>query len=156
MGKQFRFLETIPNFLLYFLFCGCVLSILLSGAKVYQRISGNLEKQFSVTTCASYITAKIRHYDAMGNVSVGKLGQEECLIFREEIEEQPYVTYLYCHEGNLKELFCAEDTSFSPQAGERIMPMEALRFELKDNMLLFSCEAENSVASSAIYLQCAE
>lgn len=156
MERPFRFLEIIPNFLLYFLFCGGILSILLSGARVYQEISAGLEEQFSVTTCASYLTAKLHHYDAAGRISVGTLDDTECLLLQEEIAGRAYTTYLYCYEGELKELFCAADAAFSPQDGETIMPMDQLVWVLQDGLLSFRCAAGEDVASAAVHLQCAE
>lgn len=154
MGKHFRTLETIPSFLLLMLFLGCMLAVLLSGARVYQNISTNLEQQFGTTTCISYITAKARHYDTTDGISTEKLGDTEALAFWEIIDNEPYVTYLYCHEGSLKELFCAGSMDFDPQSGATIMPMEQLDFQLEDGLLTFSCTVDGHTAASSVDLQC--
>ena len=73
MGSKSRLLETLPNFLLFFLFACCMFLVLLSGAKLYKNVSGVMEEQFSVNTCVSYVTAKVRHYDTIDSVSVGKI-----------------------------------------------------------------------------------
>ena len=156
MKKQVQIKETIPALLLLFLFCCCMMAVLLSGAKIYQRISANLDQQFSATTCVSYITAKARHYDTVGGITQKKLGQTDALAFLETIEGERYLTYLYCYQGNLMELFCAEDAALSPEDGEKIMPMEELRFHWEDDLLFLSCRAQAHTASTTICLQASE
>lgn len=153
MGSKSRLLETLPNFLLFFLFACCMFFVLLSGAKLYQNVSGVMEKQFSVNTCISYMTAKARHYDTTDSIALGKIGDTEALLLKEEINNEYYVTYLYCHEGNLMELFCKESLKMEPESGQIIMPLDTLTFSLEEGFLSFSCEAEGEEAEAAVYLQ---
>ena len=37
MGSKSRLLETLPNFLLFFLFSCCMFFVLLSGARLYKN-----------------------------------------------------------------------------------------------------------------------
>lgn len=153
MKKHFRLLETVPGFILLSLFAGCMLAVLLGGATVYRSISGNMEEQFGVATCAGYLTAKLRHYDAQGSVSTDTFGEGDCLVLRESIGEETYVTYLYCSGGNLMELFCMEGAALDPEAGEVIMPMDALELESDGRVLSFSCQEKGLTASGAVCLQ---
>ena len=156
MGSKSRLLETLPNFLLFFLFASCMFFVLLSGAKLYKNVSGVMEEQFSVNTCVSYVTAKTRHYDTTGAVSVGQIGEEEALLLKEEINGEVYYTYLYCYEGNLMELFCSADTEFLPADGQVIMPLDTLDFTMEKGLLTFSCESAGEHAESAVFLQSRE
>lgn len=153
MKKHFRLLETVPGFVLLSLFLGCMLAVLLGGATVYRGISQNMEEQFGVATCSSYITAKIRHYDVQGSILTGTFGEGDCLVLREKIEGEIYVTYLYCSGGNLMELFCTEEAAMSPEDGEVIMPMDRLELELDDRVLSFLCEERGRTAFGAVCLQ---
>ena len=154
MGKQSRLLEILPNVLLFFLFTCCMFAVLLTGAKLYRSTSAVMEEQFSVTTCVSYVTAKARHYDTAEGLSLGNIGEEESLILQEEINGKTYTTYLYCHEGNLMELFCGADFKAKPSDGQVIMPLDTLDFVLDGNLLSFSCEAEGERAEGIVALQC--
>jgi len=156
MGSKSRLLETLPNFLLFFLFTSCMFFVLLSGAKLYKNVSGVMEEQFSVNTCVSYVTAKVRHYDTRDSVSIGQIGEEKALLLEEEINGERYVTYLYCYEGNLMELFCSADLEMDPEGGQVIMPLDALQFEMENGMLSFFCEVDGGSAASAVYLQSGE
>lgn len=156
MGKQSRLLETMPNFLLFFLFACCMFLVLLSGAKVYKNVSGVMEKQFSTHTCISYVTAKVRHYDREGAVSVGKIGEKEAILLQEEIDGERYVTYLYCSEGNLMELFCSADMEVFPVNGQAIMSLDALTVSMENGLLSFSCEVEGERVKTSVFLQSGE
>ena len=153
MGKKSRLLEILPNFLLFFLFACCMFFVLLSGAKLYKNVSAVLEEQFSVNTCISYVTAKIRHYDEQGAVSVGKIGEQDALLLQEEIEGEVYLTYLYCDEGELKELFCFADMEVYPADGQSIMPLDAFSVSAEDDMISFSCEVDGKEMKTAVCLQ---
>ena len=156
MGSKSRLLETLPNFLLFFLFASCMFFVLLSGAKLYKNVSGVMEEQFSVNTCVNYVTAKVRHYDEQNSVSLGQIGGEEALLLEEEINGETYLTYLYCYGGNLMELFCSADMEMNPEDGQVIMPMDKLDFSMEKGLLSFSCEADGGIAESAVYLQSGE
>lgn len=153
MGKRSRLLETMPNFLLFFLFACCMFLVLLSGAKVYKNVSGVMEEQFSIHTCVSYVTAKVRHYDREGAVSVGKIGEEAAILLQEEIDGEHYVTYLYCSDGNLMELFCSADMEVLPVDGQAIMSLDALTASMENGLLSFSCEADGKQVKTSVFLQ---
>ena len=86
MGRRSRLLEIVPNFLLFFLFACCMFFVLISGAKSYKNVTAVMEEQFSVNTCISYVTAKVRHYDSKDAVTVGKIGEADALLFKEKID----------------------------------------------------------------------
>ena len=153
MGSKSRLLETLPNFLLFFLFSCCMFFVLLSGARLYKDVTNVMEKQFSVNTCVSYMTTKMRHYDTLGAVSVGKIGEQDALLLRETIDEEEYLTYLYCSEGNLMELFCSADMDVLPSDGQVIMPLDKLSFSMENNLLTFSCAVDGSESEAAVFLQ---
>ena len=154
MGKQSRLLEVLPNLILFLLFICCMFTVLLTGAKIYRTVSDVMEEQFSVTTCVNYISAKIRHYDVPNGVLVGIIDDSESLILQEEIDGEKYMTYLYCKDGNLMELFCAADADITGDGGESIMPLDALNISTEGSLISFSCESEGEIASGSIALQC--
>lgn len=153
MGKKSRLLEILPHFLLFFLFACCMFFVLLSGAKLYRNISDVMEEQFSVNTCVSYVTAKVRHYDCIDAVSVGKIGEADALLLKEEIGEETYLTYLYCADGNLMELFCSADMEVLPADGQAIMPLDELTLSMENGLVSFSCEVDGKQTDAAVFLQ---
>lgn len=153
MGNRSRLLEIMPNLLLFFLFVCCMFLVLFGGTKIYKSVSAVMEEQFSVNTCTSYITAKIRHYDKEDGVSIGKIGDIEAILLRETIRDEEYVTYLYCFEGYLMELFCMENMEVAPVDGQNVMPLDDLQCNKENGLLSFSCEVDGFDVESAVYLQ---
>ena len=153
MGKRSRLLEIVPNFLLFFLFACCMFFVLISGAKSYKNVTAVMEEQFSVNTCISYVTAKVRHYDSEGAVMIGKIGDTDALLLKEKIEGEEYLTYLYCYDGNLMELFCSADMEVHPMDGQQIMELDSLDLVAEDDMIHFSCEINEKQADASVFLQ---
>ena len=153
MGKRSRLLEIVPNFLLFFLFACCMFFVLISGAKSYKNVTAVIEEQFSVNTCISYVTAKVRHYDSEGAVTVGKIDDTDALLFKEKIAGEEYLTYLYCYDGSLMELFCSADMEVYPMDGQQIMELDSLELSAEEDMIYFSCEINGKQADASVFLQ---
>ena len=153
MGKRSRLLEIIPNFLLFFLFACCMFFVLISGAKSYKNVTAVMEEQFSVNTCISYVTAKVRHYDSEGAVTIGEIGDTDALLLKEKIKGEEYLTYLYCYDGSLMELFCSADMEVLPIDGQQIMDLDSLELSAEEDVVHFSCEINGKQAETSVYLQ---
>ena len=156
MGKRSRLLETLPNFLLFFLFACCMFFVLISGAKSYKNVTAVMEEQFSVNTCISYVTAKVRHYDYEGAVTIGEIGDTDALLFREKIDGEDYLTYLYCYDGSLMELFCSADMEVHPFDGQQIMELDSLELSTENDLIHFSCKINGKQADASVFLQSGE
>ena len=153
MGKRSRLLEVVPIFLLFFLFACCMFFVLISGAKSYKNVTAIMEEQFSINTCISYVTAKVRHYDSEGAVIIGKIGDTDALLLKEMIDGEEYLTYLYCYDGSLMELFCSADMEVYPIEGQKIMELDSLELSTDDDLIHFSCEINEKQASTSVLLQ---
>ena len=153
MGKRSRLLEAVPNFLLFFLFACCMFFVLISGAKSYKNVTAVMEEQFSINTCISYVTAKVRHYDSEGAVIIGKIGDTDALLLKEMIDGEEYLTYLYCYDDSLMELFCSADMEVYPIEGQKIMELDSLELSTEDDLIHFSCEINEKQASTSVLLQ---
>ncbi len=153
MGKRSRLLEVVPNFLLFFLFACCMFFVLISGAKSYKNVTAVMEDQFSINTCISYVTAKVRHYDSEGGVMLGKIGDTDALLLKEMINGEKYLTYLYCYDGSLMELFCSADMEVYPIDGQQIMELDSLELSAEEDMIHFLCEINGKQAETSVYLQ---
>lgn len=156
MNKQTRFLETIPNLLLFFLFTACMLATLLAGVQVYQRVSSVLDAQYSTATCINYISAKVRHYDKQDGIGIGKLDNVDALALYDSYDGEEYVTYIYSFDGYLMELFCSAEEDFLPQDGQQIMPIDDLKMDLKKQMLFVRCMRMEEEDSAVLALHSKE
>lgn len=150
MKKQTRFLETIPNLLLLFLFLACMLAVLLGGARVYQKVSSVLEAQYATTTCINYISAKVRHYDKQGGIGMEKIENSDALALYETYDGEKFVTYIYSADGYLMELFCSTEGDFLLQDGQQIMPIDDLQFALNEQVISVVCRYNEEEATSVL------
>lgn len=126
-GQSIQFLFTL--LLMFFLAISALFTILF-GAKLYENIGSRMEENFSNTTSLSYISNKIRQGDKAGKISVEELEGTQVLKIVEIYDEERYNTLIYCKNGNLKELFCSEDSDLSLNDGIDIMELENISFEM--------------------------
>ena len=135
-------LDGLLTLLLFSVFAASILSVLLTGAGVYSRLTLRDQSAYDRRTCVQYLAAKTRQAGSADQVSVGSFGSGDALLLREEIDGQPYLTRIYCHDGWLRELFAAEEDPFAPEDGEKILP--ALGLELRDEGELLRLELTDS------------
>lgn len=121
--------------LLFGVFALCILSVLLTGADSYQRLTERDRSAYSHRTAAQYLATRVRQADAAGAVSVGSFGSGDALFITEEIDSVRYETCVYCHGGELCELFFFAGEEFAPEDGERLLPVQSLKLTLEGQTL---------------------
>lgn len=124
-------LDGLLALLLFGVFTVCVLSVLLTGARAYRRLTVRDQASYSRRTCAQYITTRVRQADCLGGVTVEPFGDAAALVFTED----GFTTSVYWHDGYLMELYAGEDAELSPEDGERIMEAESLSLSLRRGLL---------------------
>ena len=112
------------------------LSVLLT-ASAYRGILGR-SRQLDRSTALTYITEKVRQNDTAGALRLGELGGCQALVIRQG-EEILYDTYIYCHDGSLRELMIKQELEPDPELGRRLLAMEALSFTLEEGLLRIRC-----------------
>lgn len=153
--------------LLFVIFTACILSVLLTGADVYQKLSNRDQVSFQHRTAVQYLTTRIRQSDTVQMLYVGNFedtplqtnpNAASCsgntLFLREELGGRIFYTRIYCHDGYLRELFAEEGLNFSPATGEKILEINGLQFTLLDNLLHIDIEyADQTTESLVVYLR---
>lgn len=138
-------------------FAVCVLLVLLTGADLYQRLSQRDQHNYDQRTAVQYITTRVRQADRAGGVSVESFGGVSALALHETIDGEDYVTYVYCHEGYLCELFSASGSGLGPEAGEKLLPAADLTFAWRDGLLAVCITAmDGSEQRLELYLRSGE
>lgn len=112
-----------------------VLLVLLTGAKSYRSQVARDQQSWDSRTGLQYVAAKLRHADEKDAVSLS--GEEDggykTLELTETIEGERYTTSIYCDDGYIRELFTLSGNPFLPEDGEKVMPVQQLRFYLDDD-----------------------
>lgn len=139
----------VDTFFTLALFCVFTISALIVmaiGVNVYQNTTKSSTEHYNLRTSFSYITEKIRQADANGAISIGKVGAVNALCLSQTIEGTAYVTYIYPHENELKELFAKADTDVDPSMGTTITPLQGFDLTPTSNgMYQMTCHAKSGI-----------
>lgn len=130
---------------LFGLFAVSALMLVTIGSEVYRKTVDEMNVNYETRTSVAYITEKIRQNDYLTeastscNISISTLDGEPSLMISQTIDNQTYCTYLYLHEGYLKELFMKSGSYLGENilsAGQNICELSSLTMEqTKDNLL---------------------
>ncbi len=125
-------MDGLAALLLFGIFAVCVLAVLLTGAGAYQRLTERDQASYERRTCIQYITTRVRQADSLGGVSVEDFDGVPALRLT---DDDGYVTWVYCYDGSLMELYTAADADLAPEDGERLMEAGSLSLSLEDGLL---------------------
>ncbi len=125
-------MDGLAALLLFGIFAACVLAVLLTGAGAYQRLTARDQASYERQTCAQYIATRVRQADSLGSVSVEQFGGVPALRLMDQVG---YVTYVYCCDGYLMELYTSPDADLTPADGEKLMAVAGLELSLTDGLL---------------------
>lgn len=146
--KRGHSLDVVMTLVLFCLFTGSVLMVLMLGVQSYQGVVQSMQESYEERTCLQYIATKIDHYSGIDAVQVGTFGDGSALELHQTIEDCDYITYIYSYQGKAMELFCEHDADLEPEAGFAIMDVVALDVvEVSDDLLQISCTGSGGSAS---------
>lgn len=129
---------------LFAVFAVCILSLLLSGAGVYRRITAADDAAFNRRTASQYVITKLQSAPDASAVSVGTFGESDSVVIEESIDGKIYVTRIYCFDGWLRELWSAQEDELSPEAGEKILELESMKVSRQDELLKLELEEKET------------
>ena len=122
---------------LFVVFTLSALVLVILGANVYRQTVSYMDENYEART--SYLTEKVRQNDVYGSISVGELEGSRALVLTREINGTTYATYLYLHQGSLRELFVRQGSDIGSDplsAGREILPLMDWEPEMADRHLL--------------------
>lgn len=126
-------MDGLAALLLFGVFAACVLSVLLTGAGAYRRLTQRDQDAFSRRTCVQYLATRVRQADSRDSVSVDPdFGGVPALVLE---DGYGFATWVYCYDGQLMELYAAVDSGMSPGDGAAMMPLSGLGFTLSEGLL---------------------
>ncbi|MBQ1895697.1 MAG: DUF4860 domain-containing protein [Clostridia bacterium] len=135
--------DSLFTLVLFAVFAVTVLFVLMSGAGVYKDTQTVMTERYQERTCLSYITAKVNHYDESGRVYIAEVDGIKALAVDEQMGGLDYTTYIYCTDGEVREIMVEKGQPFKPADGLLIVEAEKLEFVQKDNLLKVICTGES-------------
>lgn len=150
-------LDVVLSMVLFGLFAASILMVLMMGAQSYQSVVTSMEEGYEERTCLQYIATKVNHYSGTDAVEVTQFGEGSALALKETIDGYDYVTYIYFHEGQVKELFCECDVVLGPEAGFSVLWVEGFTVDaVDDNLLQLTCTGSGGTAQLFVGLSLGE
>ena len=124
-------MEGLLALALFGVFTACILSVLLTGARAYRRLTERDDAAYDRRTALQYAAAKVRQAE---NVTVERFGDADALVLAEQLDGERYETRVYCCGGYLREAH--HGAELEPEDGEQVLKAEALRASLGEDGLL--------------------
>lgn len=121
--------------IIFALFAALLLTVLAAGATGYRALTQRDDAAFSQRTAAQYLRAKILFCPDSQQLRVEAFGDVDALVIASQYGEEVYLTKLYCYNGFLYELFSPEGILLSPQDGEALLPLSAMRISSENGLL---------------------
>ncbi|MDR1962004.1 MAG: DUF4860 domain-containing protein [Gracilibacteraceae bacterium] len=112
------------------------LFVVMTGANVYRHTVTQMDEHFSLRTPLAYVAAKVRQHDAQGAVYAAELQGTPALVLEQTFGEAVYQTWIYCHEGAVKEVFLEKGADLELSYGLTIMETPGFRLEQTESGLL--------------------
>jgi len=122
--------------LLFGIFAVCILSVLLTGADAYRRLSQRDDASYDHRTASQYLSTRIRQSDCLDAVAIEDFEGTDALVFTETIDGVSYETRVYCYDGYLRELFTAAGGDFLPGDGEKVLKASSLTLRMDGQRIL--------------------
>lgn len=139
----FHSADTFFVLILFAAFVLMALFISATGALSYKKSAVQMEERFNKQTCISYITAKIRANNESGKISIVDFNGKEALCISDNFGETVYNTYIYQHDGMVRELFCNAEITLDPAAGSALTEAAELSFEKEGSLYKITVTDEN-------------
>lgn len=138
--------------LLFAVFAGCILVVLLFGASAYEQLVERDQAAYNQRTGVQYLAAKIRHSDSTDHIFVGSFSDRTdasvddintlyLQFVGDEGDVPGFYTKIYYYDGYIREILCEEDTGLLPEDGNKIMPAKGLEISKSENLI--SCVVMN-------------
>ena len=151
MKERYAKITEVLALLTLAVFALCVLLVLLTGAGTYRNLVDRSGESHARRTALGYLTTRVRQAET---VELAAFQGCEALVLGETVQGERYVTRIYCHEGWLMELFSTADGTFTPEDGEKILPLRAMSLTHQDGTVTAALTDEAGVTRSVtIYLR---
>ena len=136
-------ISSLLALLLFAVFAVSILSVLLSGTQIYQRLTDRDNAAYTHRTAVQYLSTKVRQADCAQMIAVEDFCGATALVFSEELDGEVFDTRIYCRDGYLYELFSPASLDALPEDGEPLLPLRSMEISQENGLLRFSLEEAN-------------
>lgn len=127
---------SIFTFALVGLFAVLALLLAVIGVRAYQSAVNTTDLNNQVRASISYVANKVRGGDNSGEIGIEQINGSSMLVLRQEIDGEKYATYIFYHDGALREAFMDAADEFDPEYSEKLVDASAFYVERLDYGLI--------------------
>ena len=120
-------IDSMFTFLLLLSFCLFSMVLAGMGAAVYKNGSSRLNENYTSRTAIAYVTEKVRQHDSAGDIFLTSVEDVPAVGFRDTVEEDTYITYVYFDGEFLCELFIRNNVAPLINMGSRLVELADLK-----------------------------
>lgn len=136
---------------LFFVFTLSALMVMLLAARIYQSSVENSSRNDTARTALSYIAEKMHQSDMNGSISLGFFDGCNAMILKQDYNGDTYTTYIYAHDGALKELFIKDGANADASNGKKILDIESFSMtQVNENLFRFDCIDKDEHSASIV------
>lgn len=133
--KQIHTIDMVFPLIFIVFFGFCAVSLVLSGAHIYQSTTDGLKQNYTVRTAVAYLQEKIREYSSSSQVEV-LVENNQTVLALYEPDDSGYVTYIYLYKGKLRELFTKKERGIEWGSGQELVAADTFSvIKQKDDLL---------------------
>ncbi|MBE5906625.1 MAG: DUF4860 domain-containing protein [Lachnospiraceae bacterium] len=156
-------MDSVFVLLLFAVFAGCILLVLLFGASSYESLVRRDNQAYNSRTAISYIAAKVRHSDERNSIFIGSFADRtdsskddiSTLYLKFPTDEGTYFTKIYYYDGYIREVLCADDSGLSPEDGNEILKAKGISFLQEGNLVTVRIQnSDNSMNYLSLCPRC--
>lgn len=145
MKQERRYIVDILFVLALFgVFAISALVVVVIGADVYKHTMQSMSDNYDSRTAIAYVSEKVRQADSLTEngtsaVEISHLGDNPALVLHDDKNGEEFCTWLYYHDGWLKELYTRKDADLGGDilaAGEDILQLSELEYSMISDDLL--------------------
>ena len=143
-------------FVLLGLFAVMSTLMVLLGAQMYRNTVDHATANNENRVLSAYVRSMIRAEDAADAMEIGDYDGIKALAMHETLDDESYVTWLYCYEGMLYECFTSDDEALEPNSGTAICPAQSFEPRLENGLLTVDMtNAKGQSETVQVALRCA-
>ena len=137
---------------LFVVFTMSALAVVYIGSRVYANTEKTMEISQNNHTAMNYIVEKVRANNESAGIAIKKINNQQVLCLYETAQKKTYVTYVYCYQGKLRELYVSDTQSFDPESGDVIMNATDLSFKAEDTILTITLTMNGTTETSQVHV----
>ena len=124
------------------------LFVVLFGARIYKKTAHDMSVNFSSRTSLAYVTEKLHQHDRKNGIEIIKDSSGPVIKMNQFVNSDEYCTYLYEHEGYLKELTVRGGVGLVRNAGKNILKLKSFEStKISDSLYRFNIEDDEGNAT---------